>query len=285
MAVYKRGYEPYGGRLTPEWARCGVIARYAWKRVLDSKFLVFFLVVSTIPSLVEAAIIYAPHNKAVIAAFGDLHFLSIDGHFFYHFLNLQATFAYLLTAMVGPTLVSRDLVNNGLPLYFCRPFSRTEYVLGKAGVLLVLQSLITWIPGLLLFGFQAYLEGPAWLWENLWIGRAIFLGSWIWILILSLMALAVSAWMKWRLVAAAVILAVFFVAAGFGEAFNNILDSYYGELISVPKLIAAIWSSLFRIYDVAHIPAWSAWIMMGLGCGFCLYLLNRRLRAFEVVRA
>ena len=39
--------------------------------------------------------------------------------------------AYLLTAFVGPSLVSPDVSNNAMPLYFCRPFSRTEYVIGK----------------------------------------------------------------------------------------------------------------------------------------------------------
>ena len=51
--------------------------------------------------------------------------------------------------------MSPDLRNNGLPLYLSRPFSRTEYVLGKMSVLLILLSAITWVPGLLLFLFQA----------------------------------------------------------------------------------------------------------------------------------
>ena len=39
-----------------------------------------------------------------------------------------------------------------MPLYLARPFSRTEYVLGKASTLVILLSLLTWIPGLFLFG-------------------------------------------------------------------------------------------------------------------------------------
>src|SRR5258707_13066390 len=54
----------------------------------------------------------------------------------------------------GPPLVSRDLRNNALPLYLCRPFTRTEDVLGKMSVLLILLSAITWIPQLLLFLFH-----------------------------------------------------------------------------------------------------------------------------------
>ena len=77
-------------------------------------------------------------------------------------MSLQNGFAFFVTLLVGPPLVSRDLRNNALPLYLCRPFSRTEYVLGKMSVLLILLSAMTWVPQLLLFPFQSYLEGAQW---------------------------------------------------------------------------------------------------------------------------
>ena len=63
----------------------------------------------------------------------------------------RAAWRSFLTAFVGPGLVSPDLANSALPLYFCRPFSRAEYVLGKCAVSVQLLSLITWVPGLILF--------------------------------------------------------------------------------------------------------------------------------------
>ena len=86
----------------------------------------------------------------------------IDAYFFQMFINIQGGFAFFVAVLVGPPLVSRDMCNNALPLYLCRPFSRTEYVIGKMSVLLILLSLVTWVPQLLLFLFQSYLEGFAW---------------------------------------------------------------------------------------------------------------------------
>ena len=74
-----------------------------------------------------------------------------------------------MALLIGPPLVARDLRNNALPLYLCRPFSRTEYVMGKMSVILILLSMITWMPQLLLFLFQSYLQGFAWFKANLWI--------------------------------------------------------------------------------------------------------------------
>ena len=50
-----------------------------------------------------------------------------------------------LALLVGPQQVSRDLANNGLPLYLCRPFTRSEYVVGKMSIVVILLSTITWM--------------------------------------------------------------------------------------------------------------------------------------------
>ena len=55
--------------------------------------------------------------------------------------------------------LARTCATTALPLYLARPFCRTEYILGKIAVLVILLSAITWVPGLLLFLLQAYLGG------------------------------------------------------------------------------------------------------------------------------
>src|SRR5206468_12367602 len=135
-------------------------------------------------------IIYLHHNLAALS-FINLpldrlqEMLPINAAFFRRGLQFQGFLCFLLALMVGPALISPDLRNNGLPLYLSRPFSRTEYVLGKMMVLVSLMSLITWIPGLLLFFFQGYLEGGGWLADHLRIGSAISVGSWSGILVIS----------------------------------------------------------------------------------------------------
>ena len=138
-------------------------------------------------------------------------------------MSVQGVLAFLMTAFAGPGLISPDLANGALPLYFCRPFSRAEYVLGKSSVLGILLSEITWIPGVILFVIQASFAGTAWTWDNLWIAGSLFLSSLILIAILSLLAMALSAWVKWRIVAGALLLAVMFFGAGFAQAINAVL--------------------------------------------------------------
>ncbi len=285
MAVYEHSYKPYEGALTPHWARFLVLPRYAYESVFKSKFAVSFFALSYVCPLIYAILIYLHHNVNALAAMGiqSADVVKINAEFFAIFLGIQTGLSFILTVVVGPVLISRDLTNNALPLYLCRPFSRWEYLAGKAAVLLILQSAITWVPGLLLFIFQAYLEGGGWLADNLWIARALFLGSWAWMTVLTLLVLALSAWVKWRAAASAALFAIFIIPLPLGGAINGTFKTWRGFLFSVAAVLDVIVKDLFRVeQDIKLIPreSWVAWLTIVL---ICLWMLSRKLRAYEVV--
>src|SRR6266404_708987 len=294
MAVFRRRYRPYSGELTPENSRFLVLPRYSLSRLFDSKPFLAFFVVAFVPVLLGGTVIYLAHNMAVQALLnmqGQFR-VQIDNFFFARWFMLQGAMAFLVTAWIGPGLLSMDLSHDALPLYLSRPFSRVDYVLGKAMVIAALLSSMTWVPGLFLFALNANLEAPGWLGSNLYIAFAIFAGSWIWIGILSLLALALSAWVKWRLAATGLMLAVFMVIPGFGEAVDEVLRTQWGKLLNLGYLMNRVWYDLFRLpysggrgrASVEQIPVWAAWLMLLAVCFFCLFLLNTRLKAREVVR-
>ena len=304
MAVYEQTYKRYAGPLTPEWSRFFIIPRHAYRGVFKSKLFTAFFVICFIPLLVEAILIYLHHN---VNALGILRvnvreLIPIDASFFETFVNLQGGFAFFVALLVGPPLVSRDLRNNALPLYLCRPFSRTEYVLGKMSVLLILLSLITWIPQLLLFFFQSYLEGATWFVNNLWIASAIVIGSVVWILLLALLSQAVSALVKWRVVASAALLGVFFIPSVFGEFINLVFMTHWGHIVSLGALMKNVSNGLFgtfvrttrymvgfnggvaREVILNEPPLWCSWAALFVICAICLALLSKKVKAYEVVQ-
>ncbi len=286
MAVYKRTYKGYEGVLTPAWSRFLIVPRSSFARLFQSKFLVVYLVACFFYPLGCAVFIYLSHNLSFLQTFNIPagQALTINARFFQFFCGFQGALAYLLTAFVGPGLVAPDLANNALPLYFCRPFSRTEYVLGKMSVLMSLLSLVTWIPGLILFLIQSSLAGKEWMRANLWIAFAIFGGLLLWDVVLSLIALALSAWVKWRIAAGALILGVYFAGAGFGTAINSIVRTKYGTLIDLAQVMSNIWSQMFRSDTPPDVPVADAWIALAVACAICLWLLARRVKAFEVIK-
>jgi ABC-2 type transport system permease protein len=286
MAVYRRTYTSYSGPLTPAWSRSLVLFRYSRRKLFQSKFQTGLFVLCFFFPLACLIFIYVANNLTFLQNIGGRgeDIFEIGNHFFLFFIEVQGFLAFVLTAFTGPGLISPDLANGALPLYLCRPFSRAEYILGKASVLAILLSQITWIPGLILFAVQASLAGHGWLWENLWIAGSILLSSLIWIAILSLLAMALSAWVKWRIVAGALLLAVLFFGAGFAQAVNAVLRIQSGHFVNLVYLMGTVWTSLFRVNMEGSITPLEAWIALLVYCALCLLLLVRKVRAYEVVK-
>lgn len=306
MAVYEQTYKPYSGKLTPEWSRFLIIPRHAFRAVFNSKLFTAFFVICFVPLLVEAILIYLHHNVTALAIMNlnARTLIPIDGSFFQTFVNIQGSFAFFVALLVGPPLVSRDLRNNALPLYLCRPFSRTEYVMGKMSVLLILLSWITWVPQLLMFLFQSYLEGFAWFRSNLWIASGILIAGVVWILLLALLSQTVSALLKWRIVASGAMLGLVFIPSVFAGIVNFIFMTRYANVISLFALMGNITAGLFGTFDrvagrvqitdfndnivrevvLMEPPLWLCWAALFVFSAVCLAILHWKVKAYEVVR-
>jgi ABC-2 type transport system permease protein len=292
VAVYDRRYRRYEGALTPERSRFLVLPRYAYREVLGKRLFTAFLVACYLVPLGCALIIYLPHNVSFLKMFVDelgagtrISFAFDAERFLRFFMLPQSLFCFFMTFLIGPALISSDLRDNALPLYLARPLSRWEYLLGKACVLVGLLSAITWIPGLLLFALQGYLNGNGWLWANLRIGFALLAASWIGIAVLCLVSLAISAYVKWKPLARLGLFLVFVVAAGLGQTLNLALRTHWGSLLNILDMLRVVWGHLFGSpIGTSATPLWAAWLSLVAACGVCVLLLSRRVRAYEVIR-
>src|SRR2546429_2287296 len=293
MPVYKRRYNPYSGTLTPQWSRVFVLTKYAFAELFKSRFFVILLILSLVPILLFAGYIFVANNKTVqlLMQVRSSGLFLVENEYFTTIMIAQTQAAFLLNCWVGPVLIAGDLTNGALPLFLSRPFSRADYVLGKLAVLGLLLSAVTWIPGLLLFSLQAGLARNGWIWSHIWMVVPIIFCSAIWILMLSLISLAVSASVKLRIVATGVIFISFFVPAGLGEMYNSIMDTYWGRLLNFSYLFQIILargirepSSLLGTTGWNEIPVPAAWGALLFVCLLSLVILNARLRARETVR-
>jgi ABC-2 type transport system permease protein len=304
MAVIERVYKRYEGALAPDWSRFLIIPRHAFRDVFRSKIFTGIFILSYVFPLVWAILIYLHHNANAIAILGIksvTDIIPIDASFFNFFVSFQGVTGFFLAMLIGPSQVSKDLTNNALPLYLCRPFSRAEYVVGKMSIVIILLSAITWVPGLMLFILQSSLEGWSWFSQNLWIASAIFIGSLVWILLLALLTQAISAWVKWRVASRAALLAAFFIPTAFAALVNDIFRTRWGHIFDLQALIGNIWAGLFGRFQqqygyvdrfgVEHLdnvftepPLWASWLVVFLICAACLWLLSRKVKAYEVVK-
>ena len=292
MAIYRRLYRPYNGKITGQRFRFLVLTRFALRTLFDSRPLLAFFVACNLPFIIFLLIIYVNSSPAALALLQmKTPPLVVDNFFFLRYLIFQGTLGFLLTAWVGPGLVAPDLSNDALALYLSRPLTRAEYLLGKFSVIFLLISAITWVPGMILLALQSSLGPGGWFAKYYWLFGSMFLGAVLWIAVIGLLSLTLSAWVRWRFVATGAMLLVFFVMAGFGEVLNQVLRTNWGRLLNLAYDVNLAWFDLFRMAPsrgfnnpLFELPPIAGWISLALLSACCLMMLHKKLKAREVVR-
>lgn len=290
MSVYKHEYCAYTGPVTPLWARIGVLARYAYAEAWSSRITVGLFTICLLPAVVFLVGIYLANNPLarMVIMHGRSPGLDIDASYFLKVLANQSWLALVLTAWTAPRLVTFDLADNALPILLSHPISRFGYVFGKFLALFSFLSLVTWIPCLLLFAYQGYTSPRPWMGANLRIAIGLLAGSILWITLLAILGLALSAWVKWKVVATGIILAAVLVPAGVGGIVTGVLRTKWGFLINLPVAMTQLWQRMlgapYSMGRIEPLPTTAILLMLLLVFFICVAILNARIRAREVVR-
>jgi ABC-2 type transport system permease protein len=263
-----------------------VVTRYALADAFASRLFTAFYAVCFLPSVVGIFFIYLSHNVTLLQQLGmppDLMNVLTD-KFFMLLFSWQALPAFLVAVIVSPSLIAADLSNNALPLYLSRPLDRHEYVLGKMAVLGILLSPMTWVMGLSIFVLQAYFEGGGWGFENYRIGAAYLVGHLAWIVVISMLTLAISAWVRFKPAARGALFAIIFILAGFAQAVNGVTRTSFGDLLHLIRAINSVVLSLFGAPTPSGLPVSLNWFTLIAVTVLSIWMINRKLRPHEVIR-
>lgn len=291
MAIFQKAYKGYSGELTPPLHRTLVIFRYALADVFKSRLFIAFFAICFLPSLIMFCIIYLYYNFELLLSFQVPldEMMTIDGTFFAIFVQYPQMFLiFVMILTIGPTMISPDLRNNAMPLYLSRSINKASYVFGKLLVLLVLGSLISWIPSLMLIILQASLSGDGWLLNNLHIPFAAVVSSLSWIVSLSLLAFAVSACVKWKAVSRLFFFGIFLLGSALGEVIKEIFGGWGGSLANLAAASQTIVVDLYAVDTTQfslgrQMPFEMAVLVFFVVTSLALFILTRRIRAFQVV--
>jgi len=91
---------------------------------------------------------HSPLARAIRQGLGEFNALSFANRFFQPVFSLLAL---LMAAMVGAPLIAEDRRAHALPLYFSRPITHFDYVLGKLASLVFFLGLVLLLPPLCLY--------------------------------------------------------------------------------------------------------------------------------------
>lgn len=276
------------GRLPPLL----VIARYALAGLFASRLFVAFLVACCVPGLALLVLVFVRHNTAgtktlefVEATLSQL--LPLNTWLIEAARAPSLVVSFLVVLVAGPALVAPDVHRNAMPLYLSRPLGKTDYVFGKLLPLLLLSMAVAWLPGVLVFAAQSAFLGFDWMLEHMRFPFALGAACLVWTVCLGTIALAVSAWVKWRPAATLGFLGVYYVTAVAGNVLGRVVDGaeWVGSLLNLSDAIDTVdyWlhggSALGDAEPPLPVPA--AWGVLAASTALAVLVLLRRVRATE----
>jgi ABC-2 type transport system permease protein len=168
MPIFDQGYQHWSGELTSHTWRWLAIARHGVRIGMKNRLLRILMLLAWAPAVLLAAslclwglveqkselvtplgwlleILFSPEVMGDPKSFR----LEVWTRCFANFIWIEQRFAMVVVLLVGPSLISRDLRFNALPLYFSRPVRRIDYFLGKLGIVCYFLGMVLIVPAVI----------------------------------------------------------------------------------------------------------------------------------------
>ncbi len=312
MPIYDQSYKRWDGQYYPLGTRWLIIAGESLRRVFKGKGIKICLFIGAIPFLIWMARIYIAVNFDTLTADGSLFqdfgpiresLTNIDLDFYHHFYEIELSLVFFVVFIAGGSLIADDRRSNALPVYLSKSITRTDYVLGKAMAVAFPVSLITLVPGILLYFFHAVFRDKwSLLVTDARILFAIVLFSLLVIVSSTLLILAISSLTKQGRYAAfgfiAVVVGGTILSNMLRSALNHTpLESTLGSPKTRLLSLFDSWRRLgFALFDqetsrmTGGAYRWEGfdwpWALLGISIFaiVSLWILNRRIRGMDVIR-
>jgi ABC-type transport system involved in multi-copper enzyme maturation permease subunit len=186
----------------------------------------------------------------------------------------------------GAGLIADDLRHNSLQLYFARPLKKSDYLLGKANVIVFFLLLITLVPGLIFILFKLLFAGSfhflklyPWLPLSV-VGYSFFVTTFF-----CTYGLLLSSLSKNRRYVSILIVSVYFLSEIlFRFFFENVGRNPVYALLSIRANLQQVAAWFFKLKpEYAVSWYWSFLILLGVGA-VAGVVLSRKVRSVEVAR-
>jgi ABC-type transport system involved in multi-copper enzyme maturation permease subunit len=163
----------------------------------------------------------------------------------------QALLMVLVIGIAAPPLISNDVRSRAFLIYFSRPITRLEYILGKMGTMVFFLGMITTLPAMLLYGVGVMLSPDLdVLWSTWDLPLRILLASLMLILPTCSMALMMSSMTSESRYAGFAWFAVWIlgiVTYGFTTRFGEVLEPGWRILLSPYHTLGVVQAWVFDL--------------------------------------
>jgi len=287
--IREKGYHHWEGQLLEKGRAFWPITRTGIKLAFQRKYFKFIFSGAFLPAVVYAAGIYISERLEdfKFMAQGAERTLQVDPGFFKSYLSLDFLFfmIILLMALGGAGLISDDFRHKAVQLYFARPITKLDYILGKAGVVVFFVGMLTLIPGLILLiikllfsgSFKFFLQYP-------WLIVSIIFYSILLMVFFTSFVLLLSSLSKNRRYVGVVIFALYILSDIAQGIIYVIFRSPYSALFSIKSNLKQVAAGFFMDKLPYAYPWYLSLIVLLVFCFLSYVVIKRKVRGVEVIR-
>jgi ABC-type transport system involved in multi-copper enzyme maturation permease subunit len=287
--VREKGYYHWDGQLSERSRPWWPITRTGIMLAFKKKGFRFLFAGALFPGIFFLGFIYISENldsfQSMVGSSQRLITVTA-GSFKFFFTFPPCLFLIIaLCVFAGSGLVADDLKHNSLQVYFSRPLSRKDYLLGKMAVIFFFVLTVTLVPGLLVLVFKLIFAGSfkflfayPWLVFSI-IGYSAFLSLFFAFYTLLLSALSKNS----RYVMILVFMIYLFSDILYG-ILQSIFRTPYMSLFSIRANIDQVGALIFAQKLSHNVPAFWSILVLGGICALSAIVLHRKIRGVEVIR-
>jgi ABC-2 type transport system permease protein len=281
VPIHRERYRRREGGIDLRGGAWAVIAANGLRSLVRKRAFLFLMILSWIPVVVRGVQIWAAAN---VPGMSQIGLLAVTPQMFRDFLNQQEPLVFFITVYAGSGLIADDIRANALQLYLSRPVTRTQYIAGKAAILMAALAAVTLVPALLLLLLvPAFAGSTTFLRQNFTLVASIAAYSIIQITMSAFLILALSSLSKSRWFVAILYAGLaFFTHAVFGVIGAAIPGSAF-SWVSIFANVRQVGDVLFRLpprHDTHPLVSAAVIVLILTASAF---VLRRRIRAIEVV--
>ena len=282
MPIHEASYLSWEGSVLEKprtWyviARTGI--RLVWRKVMAG-----IIFAATIPFLVRTVQIYIASQ---IPDEGDLAVLDsvikVDATLFMNFMRDQLFILFVILAYCGAGLIANDRKHRALSLYFSRPVSFWDYVVGKFLVIFFYGSIVTIVPGLMLFVVQLLVtKEPGFLSDYYWVPLSIIAQGVLILIVLGGFMLALSSWARGVRSTIVSFFALIAIPAFIVELFQRYRDVGW---IAITRNLRQLSELLYGRGAPYRYPVWAAVLSATVVVALSIAVMRWRIKPTEVVK-
>jgi len=285
MPIYKETYHNWYGRLKEKPLTWWVIGKTGIKLVMrkTKALMILIFIASSIPFFIKAVQIYlvtkvGESSRIVQGVKG----LKINTEFFSGFIQGQMFFVIIVIILAGAGLIAQERKYKALSVYFSKPVTFWDYIGGKFLIIGFYASLVTLLPGLILFMIKVLLSSDlTFLKSYYWIPLSML--GYVILLITALggLMLALSSAARGTGSAAVVFIVILMFPDILSKILSRIPEVGIFSVQSSLKQTGAFFFGIEQPYNFA--VYWG--ILMLLGIIFLSFLiLQRKIKPTEVIK-